>query len=103
MRLAFWSIPLPWIAIELGWIVAEYGRQPWSISEVLPTHLSVSSVSVGQLIFSLTGFVVFYTTLLIVELYLIVKYVKMGPSCLGTGRYRLEGQAKRDLEPAPAE
>ncbi len=44
MKLALWSIPLPWIAIELGWIVAEYGRQPWTISEVLPTHLSVSSV-----------------------------------------------------------
>ena len=42
MRLAFWSIPLPWIAAELGWIVAEYGRQPWTISGVLPTFLSVS-------------------------------------------------------------
>src|SRR5438132_13897750 len=43
LKLALWSIPLPWIAIELGWIVAEYGRQPWTISEVLPTHLSTSS------------------------------------------------------------
>jgi cytochrome d ubiquinol oxidase subunit I len=44
LRLALYSIPLPWVAMELGWIVAEYGRQPWTISEVLPTHLSVSSV-----------------------------------------------------------
>ena len=90
MHLALWSIPLPWIAAELGWIVAEYARQPWSISEVLPTHLSVSSVSAGQLYFSLGGFVVFYTGLLIVELYLMFKYARAGPSSLGTGRYEAE-------------
>jgi cytochrome d ubiquinol oxidase subunit I len=91
LRLALWSIPLPWIASEFGWIVAEYGRQPWSISEVLPTHLSVSSVSPGELYFSLTGFVAFYTGLLIVELFLMFKYARAGPSSLGTGRYQGEG------------
>jgi cytochrome bd ubiquinol oxidase subunit I len=85
MHVALWSIPLPWIAIELGWIVAEYGRQPWAISEVLPTHLSVSSVSPGQLWFSLAGFVGFYTVLLIVELYLMFKYARAGPSGRGEG------------------
>jgi cytochrome bd ubiquinol oxidase subunit I len=90
MQLALWSIPLPWIAAELGWIVAEYGRQPWSISEVLPTHLGVSSVSVSQVWFSLAGFIVFYTGLLIVELYLMFKYARAGPSSLGTGRYEDE-------------
>jgi len=93
MHLALWSIPLPWIAAELGWIVAEYGRQPWAISEVLPTHLAVSSVSTGQLYFSLAGFVVFYTALLIVELYLMFKYARAGPSSLGTGRYQDEAAA----------
>jgi len=91
MKVAMWSIPLPWIAMELGWIVAEYGRQPWTISEVLPTHLSVSSVSLGQVMFSLGGFVVFYTALLVVEIYLLQKYIRMGPSSLGTGRYQDEG------------
>ena len=90
MKLALWSIPLPWIAIELGWIVAEYGRQPWTISEVLPTHLSVSSVSLGQIRFSLGGFIAFYTALLVVELYLMLKYARLGPSSLGTGRYHDE-------------
>ena len=90
LHLALWSIPLPWIAIELGWIVAEYGRQPWTISEVLPTHLSTSSITAGQVWFSLAGFVAFYTALLIVELYLMVKYAKLGPSSLGTGRYHEE-------------
>jgi len=93
MKVALWSIPLPWLAAELGWIVAEYGRQPWSISEVLPTHLSVSSLSAGQLYFSLAGFIAFYTLLLVVELYLMVKYVRLGPSSLGTGRYHLESGA----------
>jgi cytochrome bd ubiquinol oxidase subunit I len=98
MKLALWSIPLPWLAAELGWIVAEYGRQPWSISEVLPTYLSTSSVSAGQLYFSLAGFVGFYTVLLVVELYLMFKYARQGPSSLGTGRYHLESGAA----PAPA-
>ena len=90
LHLAFWSIPLPWVAIELGWIVAEYGRQPWTISEVLPTYLSTSTVTTGQLWFSLSGFVAFYTALLIVELYLMFKYGRLGPSSLGTGRYHDE-------------
>ena len=46
-ELALWSLPLPWLAAELGWIVAEYGRQPWAIEGVLPTALGVSSVSAG--------------------------------------------------------
>jgi cytochrome d ubiquinol oxidase subunit I len=90
MKLALASIPLPWVAMELGWIVAEYGRQPWSISEVLPTHLSVSSVSTAQVWFSLSGFVAFYTALLVVEMYLMFKYARLGPSSLGTGRYHAE-------------
>jgi cyd operon protein YbgT len=61
--LAIWCIPLPWIASEAGWFVAEYGRQPWTISGVLPTHLSASNISSDQLWFSIAGFV-FYTALL---------------------------------------
>jgi len=90
MKLALWSIPLPWIAIELGWIVAEYGRQPWTISEVLPTYLSTSSVTAWEVAMSLAGFVAFYTALLVVEMYLMLKYVRLGPSSLGTGRYHGE-------------
>jgi len=82
------------VAAELGWIVAEYGRQPWSISEVLPVYLSVSSVSMGQILFSLSGFVLFYTALLVVELYLMFKYARLGPSSLHTGRYHFETVAK---------
>jgi len=87
LKLALWSIPVPWIASELGWFVAEYGRQPWTIAGVLPTHLSTSSLEAGQLYFSLAGFLIFYTVLLVVELYLMFKYARLGPSSLHTGRY----------------
>jgi len=94
MKVGMWSLPLPWIAMELGWIVAEYGRQPWTISEVLPTHLSVSSVPLSHVWFSLGGFIAFYTALLVVEVYLLQKYIRMGPSSLGTGRYQDEEGSK---------
>lgn len=78
-RMAFYSLPLPWVAAELGWIVAEYGRQPWVVQGVLPTFMGASSLSIGQVLTSLTGFVLFYTVLAIVELYLMVKYIRLGP------------------------
>jgi cytochrome d ubiquinol oxidase subunit I len=79
LRVALWSWPLPWVAIELGWIVAEYGRQPWTIEGVLPTFLAVSSLSAASVATSLGGFVLFYTLLLVVEVYLMRKYIGQGP------------------------
>ncbi|KTD63457.1 cytochrome ubiquinol oxidase subunit I [Legionella shakespearei] len=78
-RMAFYSLPLPWIAAELGWVVAEYGRQPWVVQGVLPTFMGASSLSTSQVLTSLTGFVLFYTILAIVELFLMVKYIRLGP------------------------
>ena len=90
LHLALWSIPLPFLAAELGWFVAEYGRQPWTISGILPTHLSASTLQPSNLYFSLAGFLGFYTILLIVEMFLMVKYTKLGPSSLHTGKYHWE-------------
>jgi cytochrome d ubiquinol oxidase subunit I len=90
LKLALFSIPLPWIAAELGWVVAEYGRQPWTISGILPTHLSASTLQPGSLYFSLAGFIGFYTLLLVVEMTLMIKYARQGPSCLHVGRYHGE-------------
>ena len=87
LRWALWMLPAPWLAAELGWVVAEYGRQPWTIYGVLPTHLSVSTLSAESLYGSLAGFVGFYTVLLVVEMYLMVKFARLGPGSLGTGRY----------------
>ncbi len=82
LRVCLWSLPLPWIAAELGWYVAEGGRQPWSIDGVLPTFLSVSSVPAANVGISLTGFVIFYSALAVVELYLMVRTVRLGPEDL---------------------
>src|SRR5438552_2760156 len=79
LHVMLWSLPLPWIAAELGWIVAEYGRQPWAIDGVLPTFLAVSSVSAAQVLFTLTGFVLFYSALLVIDIILMLKYIRMGP------------------------
>lgn len=90
LRAALFAIPVPWIACEMGWFVAEYGRQPWTIYGVLPTHLSTSTLSTGSLIFSLCGFMLFYTLLLAAEMFLMFKYSRLGPSSLGTGQYHFE-------------
>ncbi len=83
LRVALYSLPLPWLASELGWIVAEYGRQPWAIEGILPTALGVSSVSRVQIATSLAGFVFFYTALAIVDVALLRKYIRRGPDGLG--------------------
>jgi cytochrome bd ubiquinol oxidase subunit I len=88
LRLALCSLPLPWIAIELGWIVAEYGRQPWVVEGVLPTFLGVSSNSAGNVWLSLAGFTLFYSTLAIVDVTLLVKYIRLGPRSEATARPR---------------
>ncbi|WNL46896.1 cytochrome ubiquinol oxidase subunit I [Dyella sp. BiH032] len=83
LKVALWSLPLPWVAAELGWIVAEYGRQPWAIEGILPTSLGVSSVSAGQVWTSLAGFVLFYTVLAVIDAMLMVKFARKGPDGLG--------------------
>jgi len=74
------SLPLPWVAIELGWVVAEYGRQPWAVEGVLPTFLGVSSVSVATILGSIAGFVLFYSALAVVDLALMVRTIRRGPA-----------------------
>lgn len=90
LKAALWGIPLPWIAIEAGWFVAEYGRQPWAVGEVLPVHSAVSALTEVELWTSLAMIIALYTVFLIVEAYLMVKYARKGPSCLKTGRYHFE-------------
>jgi cytochrome bd ubiquinol oxidase subunit I len=76
---AVFAIPLPWIAAELGWVVAEFGRQPWIIEGVLPTALAVSSLGVGDLLITIAGFTLFYSMLFVVEMSLMVRAVRKGP------------------------
>jgi cytochrome d ubiquinol oxidase subunit I len=90
LKTIVFSMPAPWIAAELGWIVAEYGRQPWTIGEVLPTLLSTSTVSTWDVIGSMAAMVLLYTAFMIAAAYLMVKFVRLGPSSLHTGRYFFE-------------
>lgn len=90
LRAALYGIPLPWIAVEAGWFVAEYGRQPWAIGEVLPTAIANSSVTAGDILFSMALICGLYTLFLIAEMYLMFKFARLGPSSLKTGRYHFE-------------
>jgi cytochrome d ubiquinol oxidase subunit I len=81
--LAVWALPLPWIAAELGWVVAEYGRQPWAVDGLLPTFLGVSPTAASNVVLSLTGFVVFYSALAVVDVYLMARTIRSGPDGLG--------------------
>ncbi|MDO4251182.1 MAG: cytochrome ubiquinol oxidase subunit I [Moraxella sp.] len=87
LKFAVIMLPAPWIAVEMGWFVAEYGRQPWTVYGILPTHLSVSNISATSVLWSMAGFITFYSILFVIEIYLMQKYVKLGPASLGTGRY----------------
>ncbi len=82
-RWALWGavfiIPAPWIAAEMGWFVAEFGRQPWTVDGVLPTAMSVSHLSVADLLITLAGFVAFYSVLFVIEMGLMLKYIRKGP------------------------
>jgi cytochrome d ubiquinol oxidase subunit I len=98
LRAALYGIPLPWIAIETGWFVAEFGRQPWAISEVLPTFLATSSLTAADVLTSMIGFIIFYTILAVIEFWLMFKFARLGPSSLHTGRYHFEKN-----KPAPTD
>lgn len=76
--MALWSLPLPWIAIEAGWFMTEFGRQPWAIQDILPTYSAHSALTTGQLAFSLIMIVGLYTLFLIAEVYLMQKYAVWG-------------------------
>ncbi|PZL91138.1 cytochrome d terminal oxidase subunit 1, partial [Pantoea graminicola] len=90
LKAALFGIPLPWIAVESGWFVAEYGRQPWAIGEILPTAVANSSLTTGDLLFSMILICGLYTLFLVAEMYLMFKFARLGPSSLKTGRYHHE-------------
>ena len=71
------------LAAELGWIVAEYGRQPWAIDGLLPTFLGVSATPRTNVLLSLTGFTIFYSALAAVDVFLLLRMIRRGPDGLG--------------------
>lgn len=79
LKVCAFSLPLPWIASEVGWYVAEGGRQPWTIDGVLPTFLSASSLPAANLWLSVGGFVLLYSALAVVEVFLMIRTIRHGP------------------------
>lgn len=94
LRLCLWSIPLPFICAEAGWILAEVGRQPWIIHNRLPIFMGTSNLDAASLITSLVLFCVFYGILLSIELFLMFKFARLGPSSLGTKKYYFEREQR---------
>lgn len=74
------AIPLPYITVELGWIMAEVGRQPWIVYEIMKTRDAVSPVPAPQVFISLIAFVVVYGLLGLAGFYLIAKNAVKGPA-----------------------
>lgn len=76
---AMLTIPLGYIAGQAGWIVAEVGRQPWAIQDLLPTGVAVSKLDVGSVQTTFILFLVLFTILLVAEIRIMLKEIKKGP------------------------
>jgi cytochrome d ubiquinol oxidase subunit I len=79
-KLALLAAPLPWVAAELGWFVAEFGRQPWIIDGVLPTFLATSELGVTSLLLTIAGFTLLYGGLAVIEVKLMIGAIRKGPA-----------------------
>ena len=74
-----YAIPLPYIAIEMGWMVAEVGRQPWIVYGLMKTADAVSPIAGSQVLVTLIGFVILYSILGIVDFLLLARIARKGP------------------------
>lgn len=82
LTIMIYSLPIPILATNLGWVVTEMGRQPWVVYGLLKTKNAVSPISFGELIFSLGGLIFFYSILIILDIYLLLKYSRKNPEVL---------------------
>ena len=79
LRIAVLSIPLPYIASMTGWVVAEVGRQPWVVQDLMPTIIAVSQINANSVQLTFWLFAVLFTALLIAEISIMIKQIKIGP------------------------
>ena len=80
--LALLTLPLTYICSQCGWIVAEVGRQPWAIQDIMPVQAAVSSLSVGQVVTTFIIFGLLFTVLLCAEINIMIKQIKKGPEAV---------------------
>ncbi len=76
--ICLWSIPLGYICLQSGWIVAEVGRQPWTIQDILPTVASISAIDVASVQTTFWLFAAFFTIMLVAAITIMVKQIKKG-------------------------
>jgi len=79
LKLLPWAIPLPYLGLQAGWVVAEVGRQPWIVHGLMRTSDAVSPIAGGQVGFSLAAIIVLYTLLGAAGFFLAGRAVKQGP------------------------
>ena len=77
--IALWTIPLGYIAGQAGWVVAECGRQPWAIRDMLPTSAAISKLDVGSVQATFFIFVILFTVMLIAGIGIMLREIKKGP------------------------
>lgn len=81
-KVALWTIPLGYIACQAGWIVAEVGRQPWAIQDMLPVNAAISKLQTGSVQLTFFIFLILFTIMLIAEICIMVKSIKKGPEVI---------------------
>lgn len=79
LRFTVLTLPLGYLAQECGWIVAEVGRQPWAIQDMLPVGMATSSISTTSVMITFSLFAFLFTVLLIAEVKIMLKQIKIGP------------------------
>lgn len=79
LKSALWSIPLGYIASESGWIVAEVGRQPWAIQDLMPVGIAATKIATTNVMISFFIFAILFTVLLIAEIKIMTKQIGLGP------------------------
>jgi cytochrome d ubiquinol oxidase subunit I len=80
LKVMLYAIPLPYLALEAGWMVAEVGRQPWIVYGLMRTSDAVSPIAASQVWTTLVAFILVYSLLGAVAFYLMAKFAKQGPA-----------------------
>lgn len=76
---AMWSIPLAYVTSQAGWVVAELGRQPWAIQDMLPVNAAISRLDAGSVQTTFFIFLIMFTVLLVAEIRIMLRAIKQGP------------------------
>lgn len=90
-RILVWNIPLPYFALAFGWAVAEIGRQPWIVYRLMRTSDASSIIPVSSVAISLLAFIVVYSVLGAIAIYLMIRYARSGPAPLPIAPAKSEG------------